>query len=79
MLGRISGDLPMFRELFPGVAIGVSAIAGLALLYFFVTGTVGTATLLVLSFAFSAFAVTAALLHWPSSDDAADQHPTDLR
>jgi mannose/fructose/N-acetylgalactosamine-specific phosphotransferase system component IIC len=69
----------MFRELFPGFAIGVSAIAGLSLMYFFVTGSLGTATLLVLSFAFAAFAVTAALLHWPSDDAIADDPNTDIR
>jgi len=69
----------MFRELFPGLAIGVSALAGLGLMYFFVTGSVGTATLLVLSFAFAAFAVTAALLHWPSDDAVPDDPNTDIR
>ena len=69
----------MLRGLFPGFAIGISAIAGMALLYFFLTGTVGTATLLVTSFAFAAFAITAALLHWPSSDsEMPDERPTDL-
>ena len=79
MLSELSGELPMFRGLFPGIVIGVSAIAGMALLYFFVTGTVGTATLMVTSFAFAAFAVTAALLHWPSDDEMPDERPTDLR
>lgn len=68
----------MLRELFPGIAIGISAIAGLALTYFFVSGTLGTATLLVLSFAFAAFALTSALLHWPSDDKTPDEGPADL-
>jgi len=68
----------MVRGLFPVIAFGISAVAGLSLLYFFVTGTVGTATLMVVSFAFAAFAVTAALLHWPSDDEMPDERPTDL-
>lgn len=69
----------MFRGLFAGIAIGISAIAGMTLLYLFISGTVGSATLMVVSFAFAAFAITAALLHWPSDDDIPDERPTDLR
>jgi len=69
----------MFRGLLAGVAIGISAVAGMTLLYFFITGTVGTATLMVASFAFAACAVTAALLHWPSDEELPDERPTDLR
>jgi hypothetical protein len=69
----------MFRGLFACVAIGTSAIAGMTLLYFFITGTVGTATLMVASFAFAALATTAVLLHWPSDDEMPDERPTDLR
>ena len=68
----------MWRTLFPALAFGGSIIAGAVLVYFFLLGTVGTATMLVAAFTFAAFGVTAAVLHWPG-EDPLDEGSPDLR
>jgi hypothetical protein len=65
----------MWRTYIPAVALGASIIAGTILVYLFLLGTVGTATMLVTAFAFAAFGVTAALLHWPGDDVVDDRSP----
>lgn len=68
----------MWRTLFPALALGASIIAGSILVYLFLLGSVGTATMLVAAFAFAAFGVTAAVLHWPG-DDVVDEGSSDIR
>jgi hypothetical protein len=69
----------MLRTLFPVIAFAGSIIAGLVLAYLFLLGSVGTATMLVASFAFAALALTAAVLHWPGEDETVDDRGPDLR
>ena len=69
----------MLRTLFPAIAFAGSIIAGLVLAYLFLLGSVGTATMLVASFAFAALALTAAVLHWPREDETVDDRGPDLR
>jgi len=69
----------MWRTYIPVIAVGGAIIAGLVLAYFFLAGSVGTATMLVSAFAFAAFGVTAAILHWPADDDTVDDRRSDLR
>jgi Kef-type K+ transport system membrane component KefB len=59
----------MWRTLTPVLAVGLSIIFGLGLLYIFVEGTIGTATALAGSFALVAVAVTAYVLHDDSEAD----------
>ncbi len=66
----------MWRTYVPALALGASIIAGSILVYLFLLGTVGTATMLATAFAFAAFGVTAALLHWPN-DDVGDERSPD--
>lgn len=68
----------MWRTLFPALALGGSVIAGAILVYLFLLGSVGTTTMLLVSFAFAAFGLTAAVLHWPG-DDVIDERSTDMR
>lgn len=63
----------MWRTLVPAFAVGGSIIAGLVLAYLFLLGSVGTATMLVAAFAFAAFGLTAAVVHWPGNDDAGEE------
>lgn len=65
----------MSRTLFPALAITIPIVAGLALLYLFIAGDIGTATMLAASFALAAFAVTAVTMH----DDAGDEDAEGLR
>ena len=70
----------MLRTLFPVIAFAGSIIAGFVLAYLFLLGSVGTATMLVASFAFAAFGLTAAVLHWPGGEDeTVDDRGPDLR
>ena len=62
----------MWRELAPILAVGVPIVAGLALVYLFVSEVIGLATMLVVAFALSAFAVTAWVLHGFADDNDAD-------
>ena len=68
----------MWRTYIPVIAVGGAIIAGFVLAYLFLMGSVGTATMLVSAFAFAAFAVTAAVLHGPAADEAADDRGSDL-
>ena len=67
----------MWRAYGPALALGASILAGLALVYLFLLGTVGTSTMLVVAFAFAAFGLTASVLHWPG-DDAVDDRSPDI-
>lgn len=68
----------MWRTYVPALALGASILAGAALVYLFLLGTVGTSTMLLVAFAFAAFGLTASVLHWPG-DDPIDDRSTDLR
>jgi hypothetical protein len=68
----------MWRTYGPALALGASILAGTALVYLFLLGTVGTSTMLLVAFAFAAFGLTASVLHWPG-DDATDDPSTDMR
>lgn len=59
----------MWRLLWPVFAIGMPIVAGLALMYLFIAGHIGVATVLVGCFALGAFAVTAAVLHAHGGED----------
>jgi hypothetical protein len=58
-----------WRSLLPVFAIGLPIVAGLALVYLFVSGIIGMATVLVSCFALGAFAITAAVLHIGAEED----------
>ena len=62
----------MWRELAPILAIGMPIVAGLAVLYLFVSDVIGVATLLVAVFTLGAFAVTTWVLHGFADDNDAD-------
>ena len=68
----------MWRELAPILAVGVPIVAGLALLYLFVTDVIGIATMLVVAFTLGAFAVTTWVLHGFADDDADVTGPFNL-
>ena len=59
----------MWRSMLPVFAIGVPIVARLALMYLFIAGHIGVATVLVGCFALGAFAVTAAVLHVQGGED----------
>jgi hypothetical protein len=68
----------MWRELAPILAVGLPIVAGLALVYLFVSDVIGVATLLAVAFALCAFALTTWVLHGAIEDDADVQGPLNL-
>jgi len=62
------------RPFVPLIAVGLPIVLGLALLYLYVDGRIGVATVMVACFALGAVAATALLMHG-DDDQEADPGP----
>jgi hypothetical protein len=60
----------MLRALVPAFAVGLPIVMGMVLLYFFIDGAIGIATVLAGGFAIYAAVVTALMMHGEEEQDS---------
>jgi hypothetical protein len=69
----------MWRMLMPIFTIVLPVALGMAVVFLFIDGAIGAATAIAVSFALTAVAVTAVMVHLGSDDDSTQGPESNLR